>query len=76
MTLSDLACAVSGAGQSLKENLLHAELSQGAHAYARLAERTVIRELDQEFSAIAGRPVEVHHCILSRRTAGFWRLFT
>jgi N-acetyl-gamma-glutamyl-phosphate reductase len=28
----DLKCAVSGAGRSLKENLLHAELSEGYHA--------------------------------------------
>ena len=30
----DLKCAVSGAGRSLKENLLHAELSEGYHAYS------------------------------------------
>ena len=29
----DLKCAVSGAGRALKENLLHAELSEGYHAY-------------------------------------------
>ena len=28
----DLKCAVSGAGRSLKENLLHAELSEGYHS--------------------------------------------
>jgi len=55
----DLACAVSGAGRSLKENLLHAELSEGAHAYAVGGTHRHLGEFDQEFSAIAGRPVEV-----------------
>ena len=31
----DLKCAVSGAGRSLKENLLHAELSEGAQCLCR-----------------------------------------
>ena len=30
----DLKTGVSGAGRSAKENLLHAELSEGFHAYA------------------------------------------
>ncbi len=55
----DLACAVSGAGRALKENLLHAELSEGAHAYAVGGTHRHLGEFDQEFSAIAGRPVEV-----------------
>ncbi|SLN12473.1 N-acetyl-gamma-glutamyl-phosphate reductase [Pseudooctadecabacter jejudonensis] len=55
----DLACAVSGAGRSLKENLLHAELSEGAHAYAVGGTHRHLGEFDQEFSALAGRPVEV-----------------
>ena len=55
----DLACAVSGAGRSLKENLLHAELSEGAHAYAVGGTHRHLGEFDQEFSAIAGRKVEV-----------------
>ena len=49
----DLACAVSGAGRSLKENLLHAELSEGAHAYAVGGTHRHLGEFDQEFSAIA-----------------------
>ncbi len=57
--IMDLACAVSGAGRSLKENLLHAELSEGAHAYAVGGTHRHLGEFDQEFSAIAGRPVEV-----------------
>jgi N-acetyl-gamma-glutamyl-phosphate reductase len=55
----DLACAVSGAGRSLKENLLHAELSEGAHAYAVGGTHRHLGELDQEFSLIAGRSVKV-----------------
>lgn len=55
----DLKCAVSGAGRSLKENLLHAELSEGYHAYAVGGTHRHLGEFDQEFSAIAGRPVHV-----------------
>ncbi len=55
----DLKCAVSGAGRSLKENLLHAELSEGYHAYAVGGTHRHLGEFDQEFSALAGRPVNV-----------------
>jgi N-acetyl-gamma-glutamyl-phosphate reductase len=55
----DLKCAVSGAGRSLRENLLHAELSEGYHAYALGSTHRHLGEFDQEFSAIAGRPVEI-----------------
>ncbi len=55
----DLKCAVSGAGRSLKENLLHAELSEGYHAYAIGGTHRHLGEFDQEFSAIAGREVKV-----------------
>ncbi len=55
----DLKCAVSGAGRSLKETLLHAELSEGSHAYAVGGTHRHLGEFDQEFSAIAGRPVHV-----------------
>lgn len=55
----DLKCAVSGAGRSLKENLLHAELSEGYHAYAVGGKHRHLGEFDQEFSALAGRPVHV-----------------
>ncbi|MFT7146466.1 MAG: N-acetyl-gamma-glutamyl-phosphate reductase [Yoonia sp.] len=55
----DLKAAVSGAGRSLKENLLHAELSEGAHAYAVGGTHRHLGEFDQEFSSIAGRPVRV-----------------
>ncbi|MFA8442571.1 N-acetyl-gamma-glutamyl-phosphate reductase [Yoonia sp.] len=55
----DLKAAVSGAGRSLKENLLHAELSEGAHAYAAGGTHRHLGEFDQEFSDVAGRPVRV-----------------
>jgi N-acetyl-gamma-glutamyl-phosphate reductase len=55
----DLKCAVSGAGRSLKENLLHAELSEGYHAYSAGGTHRHLGEFDQEFSALAGRPVRV-----------------
>ncbi|MEM6304997.1 MAG: N-acetyl-gamma-glutamyl-phosphate reductase [Pseudomonadota bacterium] len=55
----DLKCAVSGAGRALKENLLHAELSEGYHAYAVGGTHRHLGEFDQEFSAIAGRLVKV-----------------
>ena len=55
----DLKCAVSGAGRSLKENLLHAELSEGTNAYAVGGTHRHLGEFDQEFSALAGRPVRV-----------------
>ncbi|MDX2483349.1 MAG: N-acetyl-gamma-glutamyl-phosphate reductase, partial [Pseudodonghicola sp.] len=53
----DLKCAVSGAGRSLKENLLHAELSEGYNAYAIGGTHRHLGEFDQEFSKLAGRPV-------------------
>ncbi|SFE23019.1 N-acetyl-gamma-glutamyl-phosphate reductase [Roseivivax sediminis] len=55
----DLKCGVSGAGRSLKENLLHAELSEGTNAYAVGGTHRHLGEFDQEFSAIAGREVRV-----------------
>lgn len=55
----DLKCGVSGAGRSLKENLLHAELSEGANAYAVGGTHRHLGEFDQEFSAIAGRDVRI-----------------
>ena len=57
--IMDLKCAVSGAGRSLKENLLHAELSEGYHAYALGGTHRHLGEFDQEFSKVAGRPVKV-----------------
>ena len=55
----DLKAAVSGAGRALKENLLHAELSEGYHAYATGGTHRHLGEFDQEFSKVAGRPVHI-----------------
>ena len=55
----DLICGVSGAGRSLKENLLHAELSEGTNAYGLGGTHRHLGEFDQEFSALAGRPVNI-----------------
>ena len=57
--LIDLKAGVSGAGRSLKENLLHAELSGGTHAYSAGGKHRHLGEFDQEFTKIAGRPVLV-----------------
>jgi N-acetyl-gamma-glutamyl-phosphate reductase len=57
--LIDLKAGVSGAGRSLKENLLHAELSGGTHAYSAGGKHRHLGEFDQEFSKVAGRPVQV-----------------
>jgi N-acetyl-gamma-glutamyl-phosphate reductase len=55
----DLKAGVSGAGRSLRENLLHAELSEGAHPYSAGGVHRHLGEFDQEFSKVAGRPVRV-----------------
>jgi N-acetyl-gamma-glutamyl-phosphate reductase len=52
----DLKAGVSGAGRSAKEATLHAELSEGVHAYA-VGHHRHMAEFEQEFSAAAGRPV-------------------
>ncbi len=55
----DLKTGVSGAGRSLRENLLHAELSEGCHPYSAGGTHRHLGEFDQEFSSIAGRDVHV-----------------
>ena len=55
----DLKAGVSGAGRSLKENLLHAELSGGTHPYSAGGTHRHLGEFDQEFSLLAGRSVRV-----------------
>lgn len=55
----DLKCAVSGAGRSLKETLLHAELSEGYNAYAVGGTHRHLGEFDQELGAVAGRAVNI-----------------
>ncbi len=55
----DLKAGVSGAGRAPKENLLHAELSEGTAAYAVGGVHRHLGEFDQELSAVAGRKVEI-----------------
>lgn len=57
--LIDLKAGVSGAGRSLKENLLHAELSGGTHSYSAGGKHRHLGEFDQEFAKLAGRPVHI-----------------
>ncbi len=57
--LIDLKAGVSGAGRALKENLLHAELSEGTQAYSAGGKHRHLGEFDQEFSLLAGRPVQI-----------------
>lgn len=52
----NLATGVSGAGRAPKEGTLHAEVSEGFHAY-NIARHRHIAEFEQEFSKAAGRPV-------------------
>lgn len=54
----DLVTGVSGAGRGAKEGMLHAEVSEGTHAYA-IASHRHLGEFDQEFSKMAGREVRV-----------------
>ena len=55
----DLKCGVSGAGRSLKENLLHAELSEGWQPYGVGGTHRHLGEFDQELSRAAGRDVAI-----------------
>ena len=53
----DLKAAASGAGRSLKEHLLFAELSENVKGYSLGGLHRHLGEFDQEFSKAAGRPV-------------------
>jgi len=57
--ICDLKCGVTGAGRSLKENMMFAERSTDAQGYAQGGTHRHQGEFDQEFSALAGRPVEI-----------------
>ena len=54
----DLATGVSGAGRSPKEGMLHAEISEGFHAYG-IASHRHLSEFDQELSLAAQEDVRV-----------------
>ncbi|MBT0956472.1 N-acetyl-gamma-glutamyl-phosphate reductase [Alphaproteobacteria bacterium KMM 3653] len=55
----DMKCAVSGAGRSAKEHLLHSELSEGYFPYAVGGKHRHLGEFDQELSLAAGHPVAI-----------------
>lgn len=57
--ICDLKNGISGAGRSLKENMLFAERSTDVAGYSQGGKHRHLGEFDQEFSRIAGRPVEI-----------------
>ncbi len=61
--LDDIVCdlknGVSGAGRSLKENMLFAERSGDVAGYSQGGRHRHLGEFDQEFSRIAGREVRI-----------------
>lgn len=61
--LDDIVCdlknGVSGAGRSLKETMLFAERSEDVAGYSQGGRHRHLGEFDQEFSALAGRPVRI-----------------
>ncbi|WP_322889249.1 MULTISPECIES: N-acetyl-gamma-glutamyl-phosphate reductase [unclassified Yoonia] len=57
--ICDLKNGISGAGRSLKENMLFTERSTDAQGYAQGGKHRHLGEFDQEFSALAGRKVEI-----------------
>ena len=54
----DAKSGVTGAGRAARENMLFSEVSEGFHAYG-VGRHRHMAELDQEFSAAAGREVTV-----------------
>ena len=57
--ICDLKNGISGAGRSLKENMLFTERSSDVLGYAQGGKHRHLGEFDQEFSALAGRKVEI-----------------
>ena len=57
--LCDLKCGVTGAGRALKEHMLFSERSTDVMGYAQGGTHRHLGEFDQEFSEIAGRPVQI-----------------
>jgi N-acetyl-gamma-glutamyl-phosphate reductase len=57
--ICDLKNGVSGAGRSLKENMLFAERSEDVAGYSQGGKHRHLGEFDQEFSLLAGRPVRI-----------------
>lgn len=57
--LIDLKAAASGAGRSQKEHLMLSEMYESVLPYSMGGKHRHLGEFDQEFSAIAGRPVQI-----------------
>ena len=57
--ICDLKNGVSGAGRALKENMLFTERSEDVAGYAQGGKHRHLGEFDQEFSLLAGRPVQI-----------------
>jgi len=57
--ICDLKNGISGAGRSLKENMLFAERSTDVLSYSQGGKHRHLGEFDQEFSHLAGRKVEI-----------------
>ncbi len=57
--ICDLKNGVSGAGRALKENMLFTERATDAKGYAEGGKHRHLGEFDQEFSALAGRKIEI-----------------
>ncbi|MCU9849682.1 N-acetyl-gamma-glutamyl-phosphate reductase [Defluviimonas sp. WL0024] len=57
--ICDLKNGISGAGRSLKENMLFTERQTDVLGYSQGGKHRHLGEFDQEFSAIAGRKVEI-----------------
>jgi len=61
--LDDIVCdlknGISGAGRSLKENMLFTERSTDVSGYSQGGKHRHLGEFDQEFSLIAGKKVEI-----------------
>jgi len=55
----DLKAGPSGAGRALREHLLYAEMSENVKCYSAGGTHRHLGEFDQEFAAVAGRPVEI-----------------
>ena len=57
--ICDLKNGLSGAGRTLKENMLFTERSEDVMGYSQGGKHRHLGEFDQEFSLLAGRPVPI-----------------
>lgn len=57
--ICDLKCGVSGAGRALRENMLFTERASDVFGYSAGGKHRHLGEFDQEFSALAGRAVQI-----------------